>query len=242
MCSARRLARYPLIAGGEPGGLDPTFAAVGVAGCDLTLQAGGQELLVAPPHGSSPLGHAGQPARVLACCGPRRSAVVGSATVGKQLASPRDRRLEFPSTTGGDFRCSLRRCYLCVPPSADRDRPLLVVAMTLCLLLGPLFATGVDVTYASAVAAELPGGGFALSGLPDTCRAIGVDPARFASASPDRAACRWPGRAIAETCSAWLFQADRAAGKRSGKRRKFRVQPLDISALQQQLPRKDIKS
>jgi hypothetical protein len=114
--------------------------------------------------------------------------------------------------------------------------------MTLCLLLGPLFATGVDVTYASAVAAELPGGGFALSGLPDTCRAIGVDPARFASASPDRAACGWRGRAIAGTCSAWLFQADRASGKRSGKRRKFRVQPVDISALQQQLPRKDIKS
>jgi hypothetical protein len=107
VCSARRLARYPLIAGREPGGLDPTFAAVGVAGCDLTLQAGGQELLVAPPHGPGPLGHAGQAARVLARCGPRRSAVfVGSATVGKQLANPRNRRLESilsPSTTRGDF-------------------------------------------------------------------------------------------------------------------------------------------
>ena len=47
-------------AGREPGGSDPAFAAVGVAGGDLTLQAGGQELLMAPRLGAGPLG---QPVR-----------------------------------------------------------------------------------------------------------------------------------------------------------------------------------
>jgi hypothetical protein len=172
---------------------------VGVAGCDLTLQAGGQ----GTPRGLHPtvLARSATPAR-------RR---VSSLAAGR--AAPRcswaarlwESNLPIRATAGSSrschrrppaaiFRCSLPRCYLCVPPSADRDRPLLVVAMTLCLLLGPLFATGVDVTYASAVATELPGGGFALSGLPDTCRAIGVDPARLGSASADRAACGRRGR------------------------------------------------
>jgi arsenical pump membrane protein len=51
------------------------------------------------------------------------------------------------------FRRSLRGRYVRVPPRVDRDRPLLAVAMTVCLVLGPVFAVGVDVTYASAVAA-----------------------------------------------------------------------------------------
>ena len=51
------------------------------------------------------------------------------------------------------FRRSLRGRYARVPVTADRDRPLLHLAMTVCLLLGPAFALGVDVTSASAVGA-----------------------------------------------------------------------------------------
>ena len=40
----------------ESGGLHAAFAAVGVAGGDLALQAGGQVLLVAPGLGPGPLG------------------------------------------------------------------------------------------------------------------------------------------------------------------------------------------
>ena len=50
------------LAGREPGGPDPAFAAVGVAGGDLALQAGGQILLMGPGLGPGPLG---QPARRL---------------------------------------------------------------------------------------------------------------------------------------------------------------------------------
>jgi hypothetical protein len=48
------------LAGRESGGADPAFAAVGVAGGDLALQASGQVLLVRPGLGPGPLG---QPAR-----------------------------------------------------------------------------------------------------------------------------------------------------------------------------------
>lgn len=51
------------------------------------------------------------------------------------------------------FRRSLRGRYALAPPAAVPDRLLLVVAMTVCLVLGPVFAAGVDVTYASSVAA-----------------------------------------------------------------------------------------
>jgi arsenical pump membrane protein len=51
------------------------------------------------------------------------------------------------------FRRSLRGRYVRVPPSVERDGPLLAIAMTVCLVLGPVFAIGVDVTHASAVAA-----------------------------------------------------------------------------------------
>jgi hypothetical protein len=44
------------LAGGEPGLADAALAAVGLAGGDLALQAGGQELLVAPALGTGPLG------------------------------------------------------------------------------------------------------------------------------------------------------------------------------------------
>jgi hypothetical protein len=47
-------------AGREPGGPDPVFAAVGVAGGDLALQAGRQVFLMAPRLGPGPLG---EPAR-----------------------------------------------------------------------------------------------------------------------------------------------------------------------------------
>jgi hypothetical protein len=39
-----------------PGGADAAFAAVGFAGGDLTLQAGGEELLVGPRFGLGPFG------------------------------------------------------------------------------------------------------------------------------------------------------------------------------------------
>ena len=51
--SSRRLA------GREPGGADAALAAVGLAGGDLALQAGGEELLVGPGLGAGPLGQPG---------------------------------------------------------------------------------------------------------------------------------------------------------------------------------------
>ena len=47
------------LAGREPGGADPALAAVGLAGGDLALQAGGQELLVGPGLGPGPFGQPG---------------------------------------------------------------------------------------------------------------------------------------------------------------------------------------
>ena len=44
------------LAAREAGGADPTFAAEGVAGGDLTLQAGDQILLMPPGLGAGPLG------------------------------------------------------------------------------------------------------------------------------------------------------------------------------------------
>ena len=44
------------LAGREPGGADASFSAVGLAGGDLALQAGGQELFVGPGLGAGPLG------------------------------------------------------------------------------------------------------------------------------------------------------------------------------------------
>ena len=47
------------LAGREPGGADAAFAAVGLAGGDLALQAGDQELLMGPGLGAGPLGQPG---------------------------------------------------------------------------------------------------------------------------------------------------------------------------------------
>ena len=44
------------LAPGEPGGADASFSAVGLAGGDLALQTGRQELLVGPGLGPGPLG------------------------------------------------------------------------------------------------------------------------------------------------------------------------------------------
>ena len=44
------------LAGGKPGGTDAAFAAVGLAGGDLALQARGEELLMRPRFGAGPLG------------------------------------------------------------------------------------------------------------------------------------------------------------------------------------------
>jgi len=44
------------LAGREPGGPDAELAAVGLAGGDLPLQAGGEELLMGPALGPGPLG------------------------------------------------------------------------------------------------------------------------------------------------------------------------------------------
>jgi hypothetical protein len=44
------------LAGREAGGADAALTAVGLSGGDLALQAGGQELLVAPALGAGPLG------------------------------------------------------------------------------------------------------------------------------------------------------------------------------------------
>jgi len=51
------------------------------------------------------------------------------------------------------FRRSLRGRYVRIPKLLLSDRPLLAVAMSVCLALGLLFAIGADVVYASAVAA-----------------------------------------------------------------------------------------
>lgn len=51
------------------------------------------------------------------------------------------------------FRRSLRGRYAPAQPIVVPDRPLLVLALAVCLLLGPVFAAGIDVTYGSAVAA-----------------------------------------------------------------------------------------
>lgn len=51
------------------------------------------------------------------------------------------------------FRSSLRGRYPAMSVAATADRPLLALAGLVCALLGPLFAVGVDITYASAVAA-----------------------------------------------------------------------------------------
>jgi hypothetical protein len=46
------------LAGGEPGGADAAFAAVGFAGGDFALQAGGEEFLMRPAFGAGALGEA----------------------------------------------------------------------------------------------------------------------------------------------------------------------------------------
>ena len=51
------------LAGREPGGPDPDLAAVVLAGRDLALEAGGEELLVGPVLGAGPFGRAGRPTR-----------------------------------------------------------------------------------------------------------------------------------------------------------------------------------
>jgi hypothetical protein len=53
---------FDAFAGREPGGPDAVFAAVGVAGSDLALQAGSQAFLMGPGFASGPLG---EPARRL---------------------------------------------------------------------------------------------------------------------------------------------------------------------------------
>ena len=53
------------------------------------------------------------------------------------------------------FRASLRGRYTPSRAAAVPDRPLLVLALTVCALLGPAFALGVDVTDAAGVAALL---------------------------------------------------------------------------------------
>jgi hypothetical protein len=50
---------FQRLAGREPGSADAAFSAVGLAGGDLALQAGGQELLMTPGFGTGPLGEAG---------------------------------------------------------------------------------------------------------------------------------------------------------------------------------------
>lgn len=53
------------------------------------------------------------------------------------------------------FRASLRGRYMLPEPGHGRDRPLLVVAMTVCVVLGPAFALGLNVTIISGVAAVI---------------------------------------------------------------------------------------
>jgi hypothetical protein len=45
---------FDAFAGREPGGTDPVFAAVGVAGSDLTLQTGRQVFLMGPRFAAGP--------------------------------------------------------------------------------------------------------------------------------------------------------------------------------------------
>ena len=47
---------FQRLAGREPGGPDPALAAVGLAGGDLALQAGDEELLMGPVLSPGPLG------------------------------------------------------------------------------------------------------------------------------------------------------------------------------------------
>jgi len=51
------------------------------------------------------------------------------------------------------FRRSLRGRFTPTLAPAIRDRPLLILALTVCGLLGPVFAAGINVTYAAAAAA-----------------------------------------------------------------------------------------
>jgi arsenical pump membrane protein len=51
------------------------------------------------------------------------------------------------------FRRSLRGRYTRTSTPPRHDWPLLILAITVCVLIGPVFAAGVDVTYTSAVAA-----------------------------------------------------------------------------------------
>ena len=50
-------------AGREAGGSDPVFAAVGISGGDLALQAGRQVFLMGPRFGAGPLGEPAPPTR-----------------------------------------------------------------------------------------------------------------------------------------------------------------------------------
>lgn len=79
------------------------------------------------------------------------------------MAAPAFTRLIWPAAMAAllvtvaalavTFRRSLRGRYTRVPDSQPWDRSLLAIAMIVCLALGSLFAIGVNVTYASAVAA-----------------------------------------------------------------------------------------
>jgi len=51
------------------------------------------------------------------------------------------------------FRRSLRGRYTRTHANPAQDRPLLILAVAVCVLIGPVFAAGVDVTTTSAVAA-----------------------------------------------------------------------------------------
>jgi hypothetical protein len=84
------------LAGGEPGGPDTALAAVGLAGGDLTLQAGGQELLVRPGLGPGPLS---QPRHRL----PQRGGL-------QRPGQERDLRGGVPAVPGGGHHAT--------PPSA----------------------------------------------------------------------------------------------------------------------------
>ena len=100
------------LAGGEPGMADAPLAAVGLAGGDLALQAGGQELLVAPALSAGPLG---QPvpdwrrvgafrARVRNAGSAPRSRAVADAVLAaiRRLPRPgRRRRRSRPMTAAG---------------------------------------------------------------------------------------------------------------------------------------------
>ena len=76
------------LAGGEPGGPDAALPAVGLPGGHLALQAGGQELLVAPGLGPGPLGQPGH--RVAQRRGLQRPGQVGE--LGGQVPAARRSR------------------------------------------------------------------------------------------------------------------------------------------------------